>query len=243
MPHPPFPSAQPHPPFSAAQARAARLRIGLTPEQVVSAIAQLGVHRPVETLLAWESGAVAPTESELFALADALWCPVPVLMDLRPRSLREHRLARQFSAERLALRIGMDPHDYARAENDHRWRGTDRQTLLLADALGLEPDALLRVIGRAAELDDLLRRAVEGRWKQHTAPLARLLGADERAVVQALRTLHQEYARFNERYMGHLVARSDNARLKEIATERAGWLHGLSDRFLHLVGHDSPPPP
>ncbi|MFJ9823627.1 transcriptional regulator [Streptomyces sp. NPDC101160] len=235
-PSPPFRSS--HPPFSPAQARAARLRIGLTPEQVIAAIGQLGVHRPVQALMCWEAGTVAPSEAELFALADALWCPVPVLMDLRPRSLREHRLARQFSAERLALRIGMDLRDYVRAENDHHWNGTDRQTLVLADALGLEPDELLRVIGRAGELDALLRQAVEGRWKQFTAPLARLVGVRERAVVDAVRTLHQEYARFNERYMGHLVARSDTARLKEIATERAAWLHGLADRFLHLVGHD-----
>ncbi|MFI8965809.1 helix-turn-helix domain-containing protein [Streptomyces sp. NPDC053493] len=231
-----------HPPFSPAQARAARLRIGLAPEQVVAAMAQLGLHRPVEILMCWESGAVAPSEAELFALADALWCPVPVLMDLRPRSLREHRLARGFTAERLAPRVGMDVRDYVRAENDHRWNGTDRQTLVLADALGLEPEELLRVIGRAGELDGLLRQAVEGRWKQYTTPLARLLGARERTVAQALRTLHQEHARFNERYMGHLVARSDDTRLKEIATERAAWLHDLSARFLHLVGHEPPDP-
>lgn len=230
-----------HPPFSPAQARAARLRIGLTPDHVVSAMAQLGIHLPVQVVTLWESGAVAPSEAELFALANALWCPVPELMGVRPRSLREHRLARQFSAERLALRIGMDVHDYARAENEHRWNGTDRQTLMLADALDLEHGELLRVIGGAGELDGLLRQAVEGRWKQYTASLARLVGAPERRVAQALRTLHAEYGRFNERYMGHLVARSDDARLKEIATERAAWLLALSDRFLHLVGHDARP--
>ncbi|MFD9031335.1 hypothetical protein ACFVZW_09320 [Streptomyces sp. NPDC059567] len=135
-------------------------------------------------------------------------------MALRPRSLREHRLAGKFTAVRLAQRIGMDADDYARAEKDHRWNGTDRQTL------------------------GLLRQAVEGRWKQHTTALARLAGAPERRVAQALRTLHQEYAGFNERYMGHLVARNDNARLREIATERAAWLLALTDRFLHLVGDD-----
>ncbi|MFD5325545.1 helix-turn-helix transcriptional regulator [Streptomyces sp. NPDC127092] len=226
------------PPFSPAQARAARLRIGLSREQTVVGMAQLGLHRPVAALAAWESGAAAPSEDELFALADALWCPVPVLMDLTPRSLREHRLARRFSAERLARRIGMDVRDYARAENDHHWNGTDRQTLLLADALGLEPGELLRVIGRAGDLDARLRQAVEGRWKQHAAPLARHVGAPERTVARALRTLHQEYARFNERYMGHLVARSDDERLKEIARERTEWLHDLPDRFLHLVAGD-----
>ncbi|MFF7177215.1 transcriptional regulator [Streptomyces sp. NPDC008121] len=231
-----------HPPFSPAQARAARLRIGLTPEQVVAAMAQLGVRRPAEAVTAWESGTAPPSETELFALADAVWCPVPTLMAVRPRSLREHRLARRFSAERLALRIGMAASAYLRAETDHHWSGTDVQTVLLADALDLEPDELLRVIGRAGALDGLLRQAVEGRWKQHTTALARLVDAPERSVAEALRTLHQEYARFGERYRGHLVARSDDARLKEIAGERAGWLHALPDRFLRLVGpHPGPP--
>ncbi|MEU9861214.1 helix-turn-helix transcriptional regulator [Streptomyces sp. NPDC047971] len=231
-----------HPPFSPDHARAARLRIGLTPEQVVAAMGQLGVHRPVAAVLSWEAGVVAPSEAELFALADALWCAVPEIMALRPRSLREHRLARKFTARRLAERIGMDADAYARAERDHRWGGTDRQTLGLADALGLEPDELLRVIRRAGDLDGLLRQAVEGRWKQHTTALARLSGAPERAVARALRTLHQEYAGFNERYMGHLVARNDNARLREIATERAAWLLALTDRFLLLAGADSDGP-
>ncbi|MFF9912443.1 helix-turn-helix transcriptional regulator [Streptomyces sp. NPDC013457] len=230
------------PPFSPDRARAARLRIGLAPEQVVAAMAQLGVHRSVTAVLAWETGAMTPSEAELFALADALWCPTPELMARHPRSLREHRLARQFSAERLARRIGMDADAYARAERDHRWSGTDRQTLGLADALGLAPDELLRVMRRAGDLDELLRHAVEGRWKQHTASLARLVAAPERTVAQVLRALHQEYARFNERYMGHLVARNDTARLRELATERADWLHDLPDRFLHLVGHHPEPP-
>ncbi|MFJ7069655.1 helix-turn-helix domain-containing protein [Streptomyces sp. NPDC101115] len=233
----------PHPPFSPAHARAARLRIGLTPEQVAAAMSQLGLHRTATAVLSWEQGTLAPSEPELFALSGALWCPVPELMALQPRSLREHRLARQFTADRLAERIGMDAPAYARAEQDHHWTGTSRQTLLLAEALGLEPDRLLRVIRRAGDLDALLRQAVEGRWKQHTAALARLVDAPERTVARALRTLHQEHGRFNEAYMGHVVARSDEARLREIATERAAWLYDLTRRFLALVGHGDGPVP
>ncbi|MER7951332.1 helix-turn-helix transcriptional regulator [Streptomyces sp. NPDC096079] len=227
-----------HPPFSPARAQAARLRIGLTPEQVAAAMGQLGLHRSPTAVLSWEQGTLAPSEPELFALAGALWCPVPELMALRPRSLREHRLARQFTADRLAERIGMDPLAYARAERDHQWTGTNRQTLLLAEALGLAPDLLLRVIRRAGDLDTLLRRAVEGRWKQHTAPLALLVDVPERTVARALRALHQEHGRFDAAYMGHVVARSDDARLREIALERAAWLDDLTPRFLALVGHD-----
>ncbi|MEU9004404.1 helix-turn-helix transcriptional regulator [Streptomyces sp. NPDC048551] len=223
-------------PFSPSEAKAARLRAGMTPSQVVASMAQLGMHRPPEAVHAWESGGVAPTETELFALADALWCPVPVLMGRPPGTLYEHRLARQFTAERLAERAGVDPYTYARAETGHDWSGTDHQTLLLADALGLRPEELLEVIDRAGEFSDLLQQAVEGRWKAYVAPLADLARTDERRVAHALRTLHREYSGFNERYMGHLVARSGDARLKEIAVERAHWLAELPERFGYLTG-------
>ncbi|MFF5446259.1 transcriptional regulator [Streptomyces sp. NPDC012888] len=223
------------PPFSPSEARAARARMGMTPEQVASGMAQLGLARPPEAVLAWEAGTAVPTEVELFALADALWCPVPTLMALRPTTLREFRLGRQFTAERLARRIGMDPRAYARAESSNQWTGTDRQTLALADALGMRPEEVLDVIGRAAELASLLQQAVEGRWKAHTGQVAELARADERRVGRALRTLHREYGRFNERYMGHLVARSGDDRLREVATERAAWLSALPERFRQLT--------
>lgn len=224
------------PPFSPAEARAARERLGMTPGHVVAAMAQLGMHRPHEAVHAWESGTAAPSEPELLALADALWCPVAVLMAVTPATLREHRLARGFTVERLAQRIGMDPNAYARAEAEHRWPGTDRQTLLLADALGLSSEGLLGVLDRDNELVGLLHQAVEGRWKVHVAALAHLAQADERRVARALKALHREYTRFDERYMGHLVARNDDARLREIAAERAAWLRALPDRFRSLAG-------
>ncbi|MEW2417640.1 helix-turn-helix transcriptional regulator [Streptomyces sp. NPDC046866] len=224
------------PPFSPAEARAARQRIGLTPQQVAGQLTQLGLPCGPQTVLAWESGAAAPSETDLFALADALWCPVAVLMALRPGTLREHRLARQFTRERLAVRIGMAAEDYARAEAGRPWPGSDHQTLLLADALGLAPDALYRILDRDGEFLTLLRAAVEGRWKQYAVPLARLTGAAPEEVAAVLRTLHQEFARFNERYLGHLVARSGDARLREVAADRAAWLRALPERFRRLTG-------
>ncbi|WP_406368255.1 hypothetical protein [Streptomyces sp. NBC_01546] len=130
----------------------------------------------------------------------------------------------------------MDPYAYARAEAEHQWSGTDRQTVLLADALGLRSEDLLDLIGRGRELVDVLRQAVEGRWESQVASLAYLAQADERLVAHALRTLHGEYARFEERYMGPLVARNDHARLRDIATDRAAWLRALPERFRFLVG-------
>jgi len=224
------------PPFSPAEARAARHRMGMTIDQVSAAIAQLGIRQSPELVEAWESGARAPSEIQLFALADALWCPTPVLMAVRPRTLQEHRLARQLTRERLAHRLGMEPHVYARAETEHHWTGDEQQTRVLAEALGLQPDEVLDVIGQGTELIERLKQAIEGRWKSHVGPLADFLGADEKQVAYALRVLHQEYAQFAERYMGHLVARSGDTRLKEIATERARWLRRLPEHFRELVG-------
>ncbi|MEV7415406.1 helix-turn-helix transcriptional regulator [Streptomyces sp. NPDC089919] len=233
-PGPAYPPGAPYPPFSAYEAGQARVRVGLTLHQVAFHMHQLGVHRTAETVSAWESGREVPSETELLALADALWCPVAVLMGRNPATLREYRLARQFTADRLARRVGMPPEAYARAEAEHRWSGDDRQTLLLADALGLRSEQLRAVLDRTAELTALLRQAVEGRWKQHAPALARLSGADPARTARALRTLHQEHARFHERYLGHLVARSPETRLREVAQDRAAWLRALPERFRRL---------
>ncbi|MFE2839340.1 helix-turn-helix domain-containing protein [Streptomyces mirabilis] len=62
------------PPFSPVEAREARLRMGMTIEQVVGAMARLGVNLSPGLVEAWELGESAPSEIQLFALADALWC-------------------------------------------------------------------------------------------------------------------------------------------------------------------------
>ncbi|MFG2298697.1 helix-turn-helix domain-containing protein [Streptomyces sp. NPDC048603] len=225
------------PPFSPAEARAARLRMGMTREQVATEMTQLGVWLRPQRVKAWELGTRVPSETELFALADVLWCPTPVLMSLRPRTLGHHRLPRQLTRERLAHRIGMEIHAYARAETERRRHGEERQTRALAWALGTTPEHLRETIGRIAEVIRLLAQAVESRWKSRLAPLAELAEVDKRRVQYALGVLRQEYTRITERYMGHVVAGSAEARLREIADERARWLTRLPEHFWELVGH------
>ena len=224
------------PPFSPFEARAARLRMGMTPEQVATDMAKVGVHLGPELVEAWEQGTQVPTERQLFALADVLWCPTTVLMAIRPRTLRDHRLARQLTSERLAHRIGMELHTYATAEAEHRWNGDEHQTRALAEALGMPPEDLRQIIGQVEGLVHLLAQAVEGRWKSHVVPLADLADVDEQRVQYALRVLRQEYTQITERYMGHVVAGSAEARLREIAGERARWLRRLPEHFWQLVG-------
>ncbi|MFC8919626.1 transcriptional regulator [Streptomyces sp. NPDC047821] len=223
-------------PFSAAEARAARARMGLSTAQVAHSMAACGVPVHPDLVAAWEHGSRVPSEPQLFALADVLWCSATTLMGVEPRTLAEHRLARQLGVERLAHRIGMDPAEYRKAEAAQYWDGDLRQTRALVEALGLSLRKLVGIMGRGEELARHLRSAVEGRWKAHVAPVAEIVVVNETLVGDALRTMHAEFAEFAERYMGHLVARNDDARLKEVAAERSAYLHRLTDHFWELIG-------
>ncbi|GHB09163.1 transcriptional regulator [Streptomyces chryseus] len=223
-------------PFSPAEARAARARMGLTTTQVAHAMAACGAPAHPDLIAGWEQGSHVPSEPQLFALADVLWCTPTTLMGVEPRTLAEHRLAKLLSAERLAYRIGMDAAAYRAAEAAQRWDGDPRQTRALLDALGLSLRKLIGIMGRVDELAEHLRTAIEGRWKAQVAPVAEIVCVDETLVGDALRTMHAQFAEFSERYMGHLVARNDDARLKEIAAERAAFLRRLVDHFWELIG-------
>lgn len=210
--------------------------MGLTAEQVAHSMAACGVPVHPQFVLAWEHGSHVPTDRQLFSLAAVLWCDTTTLMGVVPRTLAEHRLARQLTVERLAYRIGMDPTDYREAEDARQWYGDARQTRVLVEALGLSLRGLVGILGRVEELEECLRSAVGGRWKTYVEPVAEIVVVDETSVGDALRTMHAEFSGFSERYMGHLVARNDDARLKEIAAERAAFLRGLVDHFWELIG-------
>ncbi|MFF2811331.1 transcriptional regulator [Streptomyces sp. NPDC058000] len=196
-----------------------------------------------EVIEAWEFGSLVPTEPQLFALADVLWCPPTLLMGVEPRSLAEHRLARQLSAERLAQLVGMAPEAYRAAEAANQWHGDYRQTKALVEALGLSLRKLIGVMGRVEELAGHLRAAIEGRWKSHVGPITEITTLNRTRVGDALRTMNGEFAEFSERYMGHVVARNADARLKEIAAERSAYLRQLVDHFWELIGEAGEAPP
>ncbi|WKD36458.1 helix-turn-helix domain-containing protein [Streptomyces xanthophaeus] len=230
-------------PFSPTEARSARARMGLTTTQVAHSMAACGTPVHPQLLLAWEQGAQAPSDRQLFALADVLWCDATTLMGIEPRTLAEHRLARRLTVERLAYRIGMDPAEYRAAESAGRWNGDTWQTRALVEALGLSLRELIGITGRVEELAEHLRSAVAGRWKTYVEPVGEIVVVDATSVGDALRTMHAEFAAFSERYMGHLVARNDDARLKEIAAERAAFLRRLVDHFWELIGEAGEAPP
>ncbi|WP_107488770.1 helix-turn-helix domain-containing protein [Streptomyces subrutilus] len=225
-------------PFSPGAARSARARMGLTAAQVAHAMGVCGTPVHPDLVLAWEHGSHVPSDRQLFALADVLWCGAQTLMGVEPRTLAEHRLARRLTVERLAYRIGMDPTRYRAAEAERRWDGDAWQTRALVEALGLSLRGLIGIMGRVDELAEHLRAALDGRWKAHVEPVAEIVVVDVTSVGDALRTMHAEFAEFSERYMGHLVARNADARLKEIAAERAAYLRRLVDHFWELIGEE-----
>ncbi|MFJ6750044.1 transcriptional regulator [Streptomyces sp. NPDC091266] len=230
-------------PFSPAEARSARARVGLTTAQVAQSMTACGAPAQPGLVEAWEYGSHVPSEQQLFVLADVLWCSPTVLMGVEPRTLAEHRVARQLSTDRLAQLIGMDPDLYRAAEAAQRWSGDYRQTKMLVEALGLSLRKLIGVMGQVDELDGLLRSAIEGRWKAHVKPVTEITTLNKTRVGDALRTMHAEFAEFSERYMGHLVARNNDNRLKEVAAERSAYLRRLVDHFWDLIGEAGEVPP
>ncbi|MPY61340.1 XRE family transcriptional regulator [Streptomyces spongiae] len=151
-------------------------------------------HVTPDMVIDWERGTAAPTSAELTALAGMLWCSVSDLAD-RPRTLREHRVARGLAAEDVARTVGLELLVYLRMEETERWRGTDRQSAALTELLDLSLPDFVTVSGRDGKLAELLRSAVTTRWQGHVRPAAKLLPLDRRLLQDVLRQLHIAYQR------------------------------------------------
>lgn len=138
------------PPFSAHLAASVRQRLGMSHWQVAQQMSALQAPTHPDLIAAWEAGYDHPTEKQLFALADVLWCRTVDLMDIdKPRTLREFRLARQFTVSRLTRAITMDTAEYREAEKQNRWWGNRHQTLALLNTLNISLAELLNATDRS----------------------------------------------------------------------------------------------
>ncbi|NUP14930.1 MAG: XRE family transcriptional regulator [Streptomyces sp.] len=184
----------PTPPFDAPAARRLRAALNMGPEHVAYGMrASYGLPYVTEDLvIAWEREIAAPTSGELTALAGVLWCSPSELLG-KPRTLREHRLARGLAPEDVARTVGHELPAYLRMEELDDWRGTDRQSAALAELLGLSVPDFITVTGRDAKLADLLRSAVTTRWQAYVRPVGKMVPLDRRALETALQELHQDY--------------------------------------------------
>jgi hypothetical protein len=145
-----------------------------------------------DLVIAWERGVTCPTSPELTALAGVLWCSPGELIG-RPRTLREHRIARGLAPEDVARAVGLELLVYLRMEEHDDWRGTERQSSALAGVLELSLPDFISVTGRDAKLAGLLRSAVSTRWQAYVRPVARLVPLDRRLLEDTLQELHREY--------------------------------------------------
>ncbi|MCP8709640.1 helix-turn-helix transcriptional regulator [Streptomyces sp. AC04842] len=184
----------PPPPFNAPAARRMRAALGLDPDHVAHAL-RASYDLPYVTpalVAAWERGNASPSLPELTALAGALWCSPGELIG-RPRTLREHRMARGLAPEDVAHTVGLELHAYLRMEETGQWRGTERQTAALTRVLGLSLADVLAVTGREERLAELLRNAVTTRWQAYVRPVSKLAPLDRRLLEEVLHGLHQDY--------------------------------------------------
>ncbi|MFH8794703.1 helix-turn-helix domain-containing protein [Streptomyces sp. NPDC017941] len=186
--------SQPPPPFDFPAARRLREALGMAPGHVAYGMrASYGLsHVTPDTIVSWERGLTTPDATELAALAATLWCSPGELMGA-PATLREHRLARGLAPEDVARGAGMEIQAYLHMEETDRWHGTDRQSTALARTLDLSLPDFITVTGRADELADLLRSAVQNRWQAQLRPVAKLLAVEKRDLEGPLRRLHEDY--------------------------------------------------
>ncbi|MFG2353645.1 helix-turn-helix domain-containing protein [Streptomyces sp. NPDC048521] len=198
---PPSPHPDPSaPPFNAPAARRLRAALGMGPEHVAHGL-RVSYGLPYVTpdlVIAWERGTAVPGNPELTALAGVLWCAPGELIG-RPRTLREHRIARAVAPEDVAHAVGMDLRGYLRMEERGDWRGNERQSAALARVLDLALPDFVAVTGREGKLADLLHSAVTTRWQAYVRPVMKLAPLDKGVLEKVLQELHQDY-------QGHMAA-------------------------------------
>ena len=141
---------------------------------------------------AWERGTALPTPNELTALAGALWCRPSELMG-RPRTLREHRIARGMPVPLASRGTGLGLDAYLSMEETGQWAGDKRQSTKLGSLLRLPPRDFITITGMEDELARLLAEAVSTRWQAHIRAIARLVSMERRDLQEPLSTMHHEY--------------------------------------------------
>lgn len=225
----------PTPPFNAPAARRLRTALSMGPGHVAYGMrVSYGLPYVTEDLvIAWERELAAPTSNELTALAGVLWCSPGELLG-KPRTLREHRIARGLAPEDLARAVGHEVQAYLRMEENDDWRGTDRQSAALAEILGLTIPDFITVTGREARLADLLRSAVTTRWQAYVRPVGKMVPLDRRLLEITLQELHQHY-------QGQMTATlSWGGGSGDSSAAGREFMDGIVERFWTMVQENSP---
>ncbi len=157
-----------------------------------------------------------------------LWCSPGELLG-RPRTLREHRIARGLAPEDVARAAGLELQAYLRMEETDTWRGTERQSAALADVLGLGLPDFVTVTGRDDKLAELLRSAVSTRWQGYVRPVAKVVPLDRAVLEGVLQQLHTDY-------QGHMSATLiPGGGSRDSSDSGAAFLDGIVEHFWTAV--------
>ncbi|MFH8365489.1 helix-turn-helix domain-containing protein [Streptomyces sp. NPDC018031] len=191
--HPSYTAEPRNPSFDPNAARQLREALGMTHAHVSYGIhAAYGLQVPPAVVAAWELGEAFPNETELMALAGALWCSPGDLLGA-PSTLREHRVAQGLAPIDVAMRIGMDAQEYERMEQSGKWTGNDNQAGKLAEVLNLPLRPFFQVTGRDKRLAELLQSAVDTRWQAYVKKIGKLVPLPKPQLEAALKSLHSDY--------------------------------------------------
>lgn len=232
-----MPPTPPNPPFDAHAARRLRMALGMGPEHVAYGM-RVSYGLPYITpdhVIAWESAVMTPGQHELTALAGVLWC-APCELIGRPRTLREHRAARGLTAEDVAREVGLELLDYIRMEESGEWRGTERQSAILAEVLELSLADFLTLTGLDGKLAGLLRSAVTTRWQTYVRPVNKMVPLNRRFLEGVLQELHRYY-------QGQLAATmtwSDGSAATAASHAGRDFLERIVEHFWARVGTNTP---
>lgn len=234
-----MPPTPPNPPFDAHAARRLRMALGMGPEHVAYGM-RVSYGLPYITpdhVIAWEQGTMAPGSNELTALAGVLWC-APCELIGRPRTLREHRTARNLAAEDVAQAVGLELLDYIRMEESGEWRGTERQSAILAEVLELSLADFLTLTGLDGKLAGLLRSAVTTRWQAYVRPVNKMVPLNRRFLEGVLHELHRYY----QGQMAATLTWSDGSAATEASHAGRDFLERIVEHFWARVDTNTPPP-
>ncbi|UIX35381.1 helix-turn-helix domain-containing protein [Streptomyces sp. GQFP] len=232
-----MPPTPPNPPFDAHAARRLRMALGMGPEHVAYGM-RVSYGLPYITpdhVIAWEQGTMAPGSNELTALAGVLWC-APYELIGRPRTLREHRAARHFAAEDVAQAVGLELLDYIRMEESGEWRGTERQSAILAEVLELSLADFLTLTGLDGKLAGLLRSAVTTRWQAYVRPVNKMVPLNRRFLEGVLQELHRYY----QGQMAATMTWSDGSAATEASHAGRDFLERIVEHFWAKVDTNAP---
>ncbi|MEH0418429.1 helix-turn-helix domain-containing protein [Streptomyces sp. B21-083] len=227
----------PTPPFDAHAARRLRTALGMGPEHVAYGM-RVSYGLPYITpdhVIAWERNIMAPGAHELAALAGVLWCSPCELMG-RPHTLREHRAARGLSAEDVARAVGLELLVYARMEESGEWRGSERQSAILAEVLELPPPDFITLTGLDGRLAGLLRSAVTTRWQAYVRPVNKMVPLNRRVLESTLQELHRYY----QGQMAATLTWADGSATTEASRIGRDFLDRIVEHFWARVESSAP---